>query len=132
VYDVIANENENWTTPCYVSFTEDNWFIGDSAKNQSTLNPDYAILLWNDWFDKSLEFGLCKRIFNIVHSKLFSVMEINQRLKFIELMSKMSFISKRFQLWFCLKWMKQQKLFDREGFWYSCYSSSIFQWWTID
>ena len=41
--EIIANDQGNRTTPSYVAFTETERFIGDSAKNQATLNPSNTI-----------------------------------------------------------------------------------------
>jgi L1 cell adhesion molecule like protein len=37
--EIIANEHGNRTTPSYVAFTEDERLIGESAKNQASMNP---------------------------------------------------------------------------------------------
>lgn len=37
--DIIANEQGNFTTPSFVSFTDQERLIGEAAKNQATLNP---------------------------------------------------------------------------------------------
>ena len=42
--EIIANDQGNRTTPSYVAFTETERLIGDSAKNQATLNPSNTIL----------------------------------------------------------------------------------------
>ena len=41
--EIIANDQGNRTTPSYVAFTETERLIGDSAKNQATLNPSNTI-----------------------------------------------------------------------------------------
>ena len=41
--DIIANENGNRTTPSYVAFNDTERLIGDSAKNQSAMNPANTI-----------------------------------------------------------------------------------------
>ncbi|CAN7001910.1 unnamed protein product [Brassica oleracea var. botrytis] len=37
--EIIANDQENRTTPSYVAFTDSERLIGDAAKNQVTMNP---------------------------------------------------------------------------------------------
>ena len=44
--DIIANENGNRTTPSYVAFNDTERLIGDSAKNQSAMNPANTCLLY--------------------------------------------------------------------------------------
>ena len=41
--EIIANDQGNRTTPSYVSFTDSERLIGDSAKNQASLNPNNTI-----------------------------------------------------------------------------------------
>ena len=41
--EIIANDQGNRTTPSYVAFTSDERLIGDSAKNQASMNPDNTI-----------------------------------------------------------------------------------------
>ena len=41
--DIIANEQGNRTTPSYVAFNDDERLIGDSAKNQSAMNPKNTV-----------------------------------------------------------------------------------------
>lgn len=41
--EVIANDQGNRTTPSYVAFTETERFIGDSAKNQASMNPKNTV-----------------------------------------------------------------------------------------
>lgn len=41
--EIIANDQGNRTTPSYVAFTETERLLGDSAKNQATLNPENTI-----------------------------------------------------------------------------------------
>lgn len=36
---VVANEQGSLTTPSFVSFTDDERLIGESAKNQAAMNP---------------------------------------------------------------------------------------------
>lgn len=41
--EIIANDQGNRTTPSYVSFTEEERLIGDSAKNVSAMNPTNTV-----------------------------------------------------------------------------------------
>lgn len=41
--EIIANEHGNRTTPSYVAFTDEERLIGESAKNQSSMNPKNTV-----------------------------------------------------------------------------------------
>jgi L1 cell adhesion molecule like protein len=41
--EIIANDQGNRTTPSYVAFTDQERLIGDSAKNQSSMNPQNTV-----------------------------------------------------------------------------------------
>jgi len=41
--EVFANDQGNRTTPSYVAFTQDERLVGDSAKNQSAMNPENTV-----------------------------------------------------------------------------------------
>ena len=41
--EIIANDQGNRTTPSYVAFTDEERMIGDSAKNQSAMNPTNTV-----------------------------------------------------------------------------------------
>ena len=41
--EIIANDQGNRTTPSYVAFTDTERLIGDTAKNQVTMNPSNTI-----------------------------------------------------------------------------------------
>ncbi len=45
--EIIANDQGNRTTPSYVAFNEKERLIGDSAKNQVSMNPTNTILTQN-------------------------------------------------------------------------------------
>ena len=51
---LVANEQGNYTTPSFVSFTDEERLIGEAAKNQAAMNPRNTI------FDiKSVSFSCC-------------------------------------------------------------------------
>lgn len=41
--EIIANDQGNRTTPSYVTFTDTERLIGDTAKNQVAMNPTYTV-----------------------------------------------------------------------------------------
>ena len=41
--EIIANDQGNRTTPSYVAFTDQERLIGDSAKNQISMNPENTV-----------------------------------------------------------------------------------------
>uniref|UniRef100_A0A8C7BZ18 Heat shock cognate 71 kDa protein n=1 Tax=Neovison vison TaxID=452646 RepID=A0A8C7BZ18_NEOVI len=41
--EIIANDQGNWTTPSYVTFTDTKCLIGDAAKNQVAMNPTNTV-----------------------------------------------------------------------------------------
>jgi heat shock protein 1/8 len=60
--EIIANEQGSFTTPSFVSFTDKERLIGESAKNQAAMNPKNTIfdiklvlsLIPSDFIDKNL------------------------------------------------------------------------------
>ncbi|KAI3997566.1 hypothetical protein MKX01_029397 [Papaver californicum] len=44
--EIITNDQGNRITPSYVAFNETERMIGDSAKNQASLNPINTIFVW--------------------------------------------------------------------------------------
>ena len=58
--EIITNEQGNRITPSYVAFTENERLVGDSAKNQATINPkntvfDVKRLIGRDYSDSSVQ-----------------------------------------------------------------------------
>ena len=41
--EIIANDQGNRTTPSYVAFTDQERLVGDSAKNQISMNPENTV-----------------------------------------------------------------------------------------
>lgn len=41
--EIIANEQGSFTTPSFVSFTDDERLIGEAAKNQAAMNPENTV-----------------------------------------------------------------------------------------
>ena len=41
--EIIANDQGNRTTPSYVAFTDSERLVGDSAKNQTAMNPTNTV-----------------------------------------------------------------------------------------
>jgi len=42
--EIIANDQGNRTTPSYVAFTDTERLIGDAAKNQVAINPQFRVI----------------------------------------------------------------------------------------
>jgi L1 cell adhesion molecule like protein len=58
--EIIANDQGNRTTPSYVAFTESERLIGDSAKNQTAMNPTNTVfdakrLIGRDFKDENVQ-----------------------------------------------------------------------------
>lgn len=63
--EIIANTDGNRTTPSYVAFTENEFLVGDSAKNQCTSNPlntiyDTKRLIGRDFLDETVQTDIKK------------------------------------------------------------------------
>lgn len=54
--EIIANEQGSFTTPSFVSFTDKERLIGESAKNQAAMNPRNTIFDIKYVFYTSLDF----------------------------------------------------------------------------
>lgn len=69
--EIIANDQGNRTTPSYVSFTDEDRLIGDSAKNQSNMNPKNTVhdakrLLGRDFTDTHVQADIKQWTFDVV------------------------------------------------------------------
>jgi L1 cell adhesion molecule like protein len=74
--EIIANDQGNRTTPSYVAFTDSERLIGESAKNQSAMNPTNTVfdskrLIGRDFNDPSVQSDI----------KLFSYSVVNDNNK---------------------------------------------------
>jgi heat shock 70kDa protein 1/2/6/8 len=68
--EIIANDQGNRTTPSYVSFTDEDRLIGDSAKNQSNMNPKNTVhdakrLLGRDFSDEHVQKDIKQWTFDV-------------------------------------------------------------------
>ena len=74
---VIENSEGDRTTPSYVAFTDQERLIGDSAKNQSNMNPDNTIydakrLIGREFSDPVVQSELKLFPFKVSNKNLFS------------------------------------------------------------
>lgn len=68
--EIIANDQGNRTTPSYVSFTDEDRLIGDSAKNQSNMNPKNTVhdakrLLGREFSDEHVQKDIKEWTFDV-------------------------------------------------------------------
>jgi len=94
--EIIANDQGNRTTPSYVAFTETERLIGESAKNQSAMNPSNTVfdakrLIGREFSDETVQSDLKSWPFSVSNkngkpminvaamgeNKLFSAEEIS-------------------------------------------------------
>ena len=57
--EIIPNELGNRITPSFVAFTDEEWLVGESAKNQASDNPERSVysikrLIGRDYNDKEV------------------------------------------------------------------------------
>ena len=70
--EIIANDQGNRTTPSYVAFNDEERLIGDSAKNQASMNPENTVydakrLIGRKFDDISLQSDIKSFSYNVVH-----------------------------------------------------------------
>ena len=93
--EIIANGQGNRTTPSYVAFTDTERLIGDSAKNQSAMNPKNTVfdakrLIGRKFNDKSVQNDMKHWPFKVT-SGVSDKPVIN--VKLLELVVKVSFFT---------------------------------------
>jgi L1 cell adhesion molecule like protein len=69
--EIIANDQGNRTTPSYVAFTDSERLIGDSAKNQASMNPENTVfdakrLIGRDFNDRQVQDDMKHFSFDVV------------------------------------------------------------------
>ena len=69
--EVIANDQGNRTTPSYVAFTDSERLIGDSAKNQASMNPENTVfdakrLIGRDFNDRQVQDDMKHFSFDVI------------------------------------------------------------------
>lgn len=72
--EIIANDQGNRTTPSYVAFTDSERLIGDSAKNQTAMNPQNTVfdakrLIGRKFSDKKVQEDVKNWPFKVVSGK---------------------------------------------------------------
>ncbi|KAJ6552950.1 Hsp70 protein-domain-containing protein [Mycena capillaripes] len=70
-FEIIANDQDNRTTPSYVSFSDNERLIGDAAKNQVAMNPtntvfDVKRLIGRKFDDKEVQADIKRFPFTVV------------------------------------------------------------------
>ncbi len=61
--EIIANEQGSFTTPSFVSFTDKERLIGESAKNQAAMNPKNTIFDIKYAFDTPIIFPIHRNVY---------------------------------------------------------------------
>lgn len=82
--EIIANDQGNRTTPSYVAFTDKERLIGDSAKNQSSMNPENTVfdakrLIGRDYNDKLVQSDINLFPFKVVDDNNKPRIEVNYK-----------------------------------------------------
>merc|ERR1712196_161847 len=70
--EIIANDQGNRITPSYVAFNDEERLIGDSAKNQATVNPENTIfdvkrLIGRNFQDKEVQYDKQRLPYKVVN-----------------------------------------------------------------
>lgn len=82
--EIIANEQGNRTTPSYVAFTDNERLIGDSAKNQVSMNPTNTIfdakrLIGRNFNDPTVESDMKHWPFTVIDDKNKCAIEVKYK-----------------------------------------------------
>ena len=80
--EIIANDQGNRTTPSYVAFNETERLIGDSAKNQVSMNPTNTVfdakrLIGRNIKDENVQRDMKHWPFKIVDDKGKPIIQVN-------------------------------------------------------
>ena len=82
--EIIANDQGNRTTPSYVAFNETERLIGDSAKNQVSMNPTNTVfdakrLIGRSIKDENVQRDMKHWPFKIVDDKGKPIIQVNYK-----------------------------------------------------
>ena len=82
--EIIANDQGNRTTPSYVAFNDEERLIGDSAKNQASMNPENTVydakrLIGRKYDDVSLQSDIKSFSYNVVSQENKPVIQVKYK-----------------------------------------------------
>ena len=82
--EIIANDQGNRTTPSYVAFNDEERLIGDSAKNQASMNPENTVydakrLIGRKFDDVSLQSDIKSFSYNVVSQENKPVIQVKYK-----------------------------------------------------
>ena len=97
--EIIANDQGNRTTPSYVAFTDNERLIGDSAKNQISMNPENTIfdakrLIGMKFNDESVQRDMKHFSFKVINSNSHDkpMIEVNFKDEIKKILSRRNFL----------------------------------------